>query len=82
MQKVGLQADQITTLDKYQIETHDVLKNWYRNVMNEQFGENELIFDEQHHLVGATEMSDYAEQVIGTLLPAVELGLMPNKSNA
>ena len=73
--KVGLQADQITTLDKYQIETHDVLKNWYRNVMNEQFGENELIFDDQHHLVGATEMSDYAEQVIGTLLPAVELGL-------
>lgn len=73
--KVGLQADQITAPDKYQIETHDVLKNWYRNVMNEQFGENELIFDDQHHLVGATEMSDYAEQVIGTLLPAVELGL-------
>ena len=73
--KVGLQVDQITDPDKYQIETIDVLKNWYRNVMNEQFGENELIFDDQHHLVGATEMSDYAEQVIGTLLPAVELGL-------
>jgi glutathione reductase (NADPH) len=75
--KVGLQSENISEADKeaYQVESHDVLNDWYRNVMNEQFGENELIFDANHKLVGATEISDYADQVADSLLPVIELGL-------
>ncbi|KRL99050.1 dihydrolipoyl dehydrogenase family protein [Liquorilactobacillus satsumensis] len=56
---------------------HNVLDNWYRHVEREQYGENILLFDKEHHLVGATEISEHAEDVINALLPALELKLDP-----
>ncbi len=37
-----------------------------------KIGDNTLIYNQQHQLVGATEISDQAENAINTLLPAIE----------
>jgi len=70
--KVGVRIEAAQKDNRYSIETHNVLDDWYRHVNKERFGENQLIFDGDHHLVGATEISDQAEDVINTLLPAIE----------
>lgn len=56
----------------YQVETNHLPDDWYRQVDNETEGDNSLIFDKQHHLVGVTEFSEQADNVINTLLPAIE----------
>ncbi|WP_134992294.1 FAD-dependent oxidoreductase, partial [Oenococcus oeni] len=52
--------------DKYTIETHHTPDDWYRQVDKEQLGDNALIFDKEHHLVGASEFSDKADDAINT----------------
>ncbi|KAL3948274.1 dihydrolipoyl dehydrogenase family protein [Lentilactobacillus hilgardii] len=61
----------------YQIETNYLPDDWYRQVDNETMGDNSLVFDKQHHLVGVTEVSEQAENVINTLLPAIEFKFGP-----
>jgi len=70
--KVGVSVTHAKENDTYTIESNNVLDDWYRHVNKERFGENQLIFDADHHLVGATEISDQAVDVINTLLPAIE----------
>ncbi|KGH70274.1 glutathione reductase, partial [Oenococcus oeni IOEB_9517] len=65
--------------DKYTIETHHTPDDWYRQVDKEQLGDNALIFDKEHHLVGASEFSDKADDAINTLLPAIEFKLGPEQ---
>lgn len=72
--KVGVSVE-AAEKDGLTIEKHDVLDDWYRHVNKERFGQNALIFDQGHHLVGATEVSDRADDVINTLLPAIALKL-------
>ena len=50
---------------------NNVPDDWYRQIDMEQAGEQLLVFDRGHHLVGATEMNEQAEDAINTLLPAV-----------
>ncbi len=50
----------------------DLTKDWYRQVDNEAIADNTLIFDQQHHLIGVTEVSEQAENVVNSLLPAIE----------
>ena len=57
--------------DQYTVETHHIPDDWYRQVGQETGGDNALIFDRDHRLVGATEVSDQAPDVINTLLPAI-----------
>ncbi|GEO69136.1 dihydrolipoyl dehydrogenase family protein [Levilactobacillus acidifarinae] len=55
----------------YTLTTQHVPDDWYRQVGQETSGDNTLIFDQDHHLVGATEVSAQADNVINTLLPAI-----------
>lgn len=63
--------------EHYTIESHHIPDDWYRQVGKEKLGDNRLIFDKEHHLVGATEVSAQADDVINTLLPAVEFKFGP-----
>lgn len=72
--QVGISVEDAKKGD-YELQQADLTKdwyNWYRQVENETIADNTLIFDQQHHLVGATEVSEKAEDVINTLLPAIE----------
>lgn len=59
------------------VETNHVPDDWYRQVGKESQGDNALIFDAEHHLIGATEVSEQAADVINTLLPAIEFQCGP-----
>lgn len=59
------------------VETNHVPDDWYRQVGKESQGDNALIFDAEHHLIGATEVSEQAAGVINTLLPAIEFQYGP-----
>lgn len=61
----------------YTLTTNHIPDDWYRQVGQETSGDNILIFDRDHHLVGATEVSDHADDVINTLLPAIVFGYGP-----
>lgn len=63
----------------YEVQQTDLTKDWYRQVDNETIADNTLIFDKQHHLVGVTEVSEQAENVINTLLPAIEFKFGPDE---
>lgn len=54
------------------VQTNHLPDDWYRQVDNETQGDDTLIFDKDHHLVGVTEVSEQADNVINTLLPAME----------
>lgn len=56
----------------FDIQTVDFDNDWYRQVNNEKIADSRLIFDNAHHLVGATEVSDQADNAMNTLLPAIE----------
>ncbi|MBZ6003435.1 NAD(P)/FAD-dependent oxidoreductase [Leuconostoc gelidum subsp. aenigmaticum] len=63
----------------YVVQQTDLTKDWYRQVDNETLADNTLIFDQQHNLVGVTEVSEQAENVINTLLPAIEFKFGPDE---
>ncbi|MDR0899243.1 MAG: NAD(P)/FAD-dependent oxidoreductase [Lactobacillaceae bacterium] len=63
----------------YSIKRNHIPDGWFRQVEKEKLGDNALIFDKQQHLVGATEMSNHAEDVINTLVPAIQLKLNPEQ---
>ncbi|MBZ5952447.1 dihydrolipoyl dehydrogenase family protein [Leuconostoc gasicomitatum] len=63
----------------YVVQQTDLTTDWYRQVDNETLADNTLIFDQQHNLVGVTEVSEQAENVINTLLPAIEFKFGPDE---
>lgn len=63
--------------DKYTVAEHAIRDDWYRQVRNENTGNNIMIFDQAHKLVGVTEISDRADEVVNALLPALEFGWGP-----
>lgn len=69
--KAGVSVDEAQQRG-YKITTNHLPDGWYRQVDKETIGDNALIFDADHHLVGATEISDQAPDAINTLLPAIE----------
>ncbi|KGB50646.1 glutathione reductase [Leuconostoc mesenteroides P45] len=69
--KVGVTVEEAKE-NNYQIVENNLVGDWYRKVNKETISENTLIFDDEHRLLGATEVSEQAENVINTLLPAVE----------
>ncbi|WP_311406562.1 dihydrolipoyl dehydrogenase family protein [Liquorilactobacillus uvarum] len=77
--RVGVSVEKAEKSDEYTVVKNNVLDNWYRQVTRETFGENALVFDKAHHLVGATEVSEHAEDVVNSLLPAIELKLKPEQ---
>ncbi|MDR3241490.1 MAG: NAD(P)/FAD-dependent oxidoreductase [Lactobacillaceae bacterium] len=77
--QVGVSLDEaLAQPERYTVKTSQVAADWYRQVENETLGENALIFEQATgKLVGAVEISDKAEDVINTLLPAIEFGYTP-----
>ena len=65
--------------ESYTLETNHIPDDWYRQVDQEQMGDNVLIFDKNHKLVGATEVSHKADDVINALLPAIEFKFGPSE---
>ncbi len=63
----------------YEVTTNYLPDDWYRQVDNETSGENTLIFDNDHRLAGVTEVSEQADSVINTLLPALEFQYGPEE---
>ena len=59
----------------YKIKINHLPDDWYRQVDKQNLGENTLIYDNDGKLVGVTEISEQADNVINTLLPAIELGM-------
>ncbi|MFR0512979.1 NAD(P)/FAD-dependent oxidoreductase, partial [Limosilactobacillus reuteri subsp. suis] len=56
----------------YTIKTNHLPDEWFRQVDKETIGDNTLIYDQDHHLVGASEVSEHAADAINVLLPAIE----------
>ncbi|WEV54391.1 NAD(P)/FAD-dependent oxidoreductase [Leuconostocaceae bacterium ESL0723] len=65
--------------DKYKVVEKDVMGDWYRQVDYEKAGQIALVYDKDQRLVGATEISDRADDVINQLLPAIEFGYTPDQ---
>lgn len=59
----------------HSVVVNHIADDWYRQVDKQTLGDSKLVFDGEHKLVGATEMSEEADNAIDTLLPAVEFGL-------
>lgn len=59
----------------YKIKVNHLPDDWYRQVDKQNLGESTLIYDNDGKLVGVTEISEQADNVINTLLPAIELGM-------
>ena len=68
--KVGVTPEEAADGD-YQVVRNHIPDDWYHQTDQETMGDSILIFDRDHHLVGATEFSAQAEDAINTLLPAI-----------
>ncbi len=60
---------------KFKIENGNLEGDWFRQVEKETIDNYYLIFDKNENLVGASEVSERAVNVINTLLPAIEFKL-------
>jgi glutathione reductase (NADPH) len=78
--KVGVDIDSKES-EVYEIRENDLKNDWYRQVANDKLAQNRLIFDQRHHLVGVTEISEQAENSVNSLLPAIEFKLSPSDVN-
>lgn len=63
----------------YTIVKHDVAGNWYRQVTFETQGTTTMIFDKEGKLVGISDVSDRAEDIVNAVLPAIEFGFTPEQ---
>lgn len=63
----------------YTIVKHDVAGNWYRQVTYETQGATTMIFNQEGNLVGVSDVSDRAEDIVNALLPAIEFKLSPEQ---
>ncbi|MHA8137677.1 dihydrolipoyl dehydrogenase family protein [Lactobacillaceae bacterium Scapto_B20] len=61
--------------DQYDIVQSDVTGAWFRQATQDEIADQTLIFDKDDHIVGATEISEEAEDFINGLLPAIALKL-------
>jgi len=59
----------------YTVKNLDLTGDWYYQVDNEKIAESKMIYDKEGKLVGVTEVSDQAQDVINALLPVIELQL-------
>jgi glutathione reductase (NADPH) len=78
--KAGVEIDSKQSKN-YEIQKNDLKDDWYRQVANDQLAQNALVFDQQHHLVGVTEISEVAENSVNTFLPAIEFKFSTSEIN-
>lgn len=70
--QVGMSVEEAQQNPDYTIKTNHLPDGWFRQVDKETIGDNTLIYDQDHHLVGAAEVSEHAADAINVLLPAIE----------
>lgn len=75
--QVGVSVKEAKQNKEYTVEEHDMTQDWYRAITHPTIAKRSYVFDQQHHLVGATEVSEYADTVIDSILPAIALKLSP-----
>lgn len=71
--QVGVSPEEGAAAGDQLVKNH-IPDDWYRQIDRQTVGDNVLVFDADHHLIGASELSEQAEDVINTLLPAVVFG--------
>ncbi|UQS84624.1 NAD(P)/FAD-dependent oxidoreductase [Apilactobacillus apisilvae] len=71
--QMGVSVDEAAASDQYTIEKHEMARSWFRQATKEKIAENAYIFDQEHRLVGFTEISDQADNAIDTIVPAVNM---------
>lgn len=79
--QVGVSVEEAKNSDEYTVEEHDMSHDWYRAITDEHIAKRAYVFDKQHHLVGATEVSPEADSVIDSILPAIALKLDKQQIN-
>ncbi|MBW1605111.1 NAD(P)/FAD-dependent oxidoreductase [Lactobacillus sp. Sy-1] len=71
--EAGVSIAEAEASDQYQVVYTDLTKDWFRQVDHQHLAKQALVFDSQKRLVGATEMSEQADNAIDSLLPAIAL---------
>ena len=77
--EVGITVAEAQQNPDYTIKTNHLPDGWFRQVDKETLGDNTLIYDRDHHLVGASEVSEHAADAINVLLPAIEFQFTPEQ---
>ncbi|GKT04027.1 dihydrolipoyl dehydrogenase family protein [Furfurilactobacillus entadae] len=77
--RAGVSPETAADHDGMQVHENHLPKSWFRQVDSETMGDNVLVYDETHHIIGATEMSAHAAEAINTLLPAIEFHFGPEE---
>ncbi|WP_268913513.1 dihydrolipoyl dehydrogenase family protein [Lentilactobacillus sp. SPB1-3] len=59
----------------YKIVENHLTDEWYRQIDKQDLVENAFIYNEENQIVGVTEVSERADDVINAVLPLIEFGL-------
>lgn len=73
--QVGILPAAITPENGCSQQKYNHAADWYHQVGNQTSGELTLIFNAEHRLIGAVDLSDDAPDTINALAPYIELGL-------
>lgn len=72
--QVGVSVDEAKDNPDYRVVESDLAQtNWYYQAFKEPIAKRSLVFDQNNQLVGATEVSQKADDVINALVPIIEL---------
>ncbi len=72
--QVGVIPDAVADDNSYSVQENDLLAGWYRLVTNESYAKNTIVYDAKHKIVGASEVSERADNAVNSILPAIEFG--------
>ncbi len=77
--QVGTAPASVANDSSYSVNENDLLAGWYRLVDNEAYAKNTIVYDADHKIVGAAEVSEKADNAINSILPAIEFGWGPEE---
>lgn len=77
--QVGVDPASVADDSNYSVNENDLLDGWYRLVDNESYAKNTIVYDSEHKIVGASEVSEKADNAINSILPAIEFGWGPEE---
>lgn len=77
--QVGVKPVSVADNKDYTVNENNLLDGWYRLVDNESYAKNTIVYDANHKIVGASEVSEKADNAINSILPAIEFGFEPEE---
>lgn len=75
--QVGVKPVDVENDPNYSVQENDLMAGWYRLVDNESYAKLTLVYDKNHKIVGAAEVSEKADDAINSILPAIVFGWGP-----